>query len=366
MERPIFHVLFIDDDEGLCRLVRKDLERHGFRIDICFDGASGLAKLAEAVVDAVVLDHNLPDQDGLSVLVEIQKLPDPPPVIYLTGAADSRTAVSALKAGAADYVIKDISGEFLPLLRADIEAGIESANLRRAKKAAEAEIVAAHDRYKALAAERALLLREVNHRVSNSLQLIASLLQFQSREVMPDVKDALLEAHNRVLAVARVHRSLYTSQNVRSVSLHRYIEALVADIESAAGDGRETGSVSLQTDAVEIEPDRAVAVGVILTELVLNARKHAYPDGSGPIRIRLQVVHPNQSLMSVEDDGVGLVNGSTVQSRGLGTTIVNAMVQKLGAELRYDSKAKGTRAIVTFDPGNSAQSSPPDSNDAEH
>ena len=347
------HVLFVDDDEALCHLVKKDLERHGFRIELCHDGASGLKRVAKDGIDAVVLDHNLPDQDGLSVLGKIQKLPDPPPVIYLTGAEDSRTAVSALKAGATDYVIKDIGGEFLALLRVDIEAGIESANLRRAKKAADLEVEAARDRYKALAAERAVLLREVNHRVSNSLQLIASLLQFQSRAAAPDVRDALIEAHNRVLAVARVHRSLYTSQNVQSVSLHRYIEALVEDIESAAGDGQKAGSVSLEADAVEIEPDRAVAVGVILTELVLNARKHAYPNGTGPVRVKLRAVRPHQSLISVEDDGIGLANGAIAKG-GLGTTIVNAMVQKLGGELRYDCDGKGTRATVAFDPKKSA------------
>jgi two-component sensor histidine kinase len=273
-------------------------------------------------------------------------------VIYLTGAQDSRTAVAALKAGATDYVIKDIHGEFLPLLRADIEAGIQSANLRRAKEAAELEITAARDRYKALAAERALLLREVNHRVSNSLQLIASLLQFQSRASTPEVKDALLEAHNRVLAVAKVHRSLYTSQNVQSVSLHRYIEALAEDIQSAAGDSSDTTQFSLEAEAIEIEPDRAVAVGVILTELMLNARKHAYPQGSnGPIRITLKMVEANRGELSVEDDGVGL-NGGPGQPMvsGLGTVIIKAMAQKLGAEMRYDPTHKGTRALVSFDP----------------
>jgi two-component sensor histidine kinase len=101
-------------------------------------------------------------------------------------------------------------------------------------------------------------------------------------------------------------------------------------------------------------------VGVILTELVLNARKHAYPDGDGPIRIRLQLVEPNLTRISVEDDGIGLVNGSPVQSGGLGTTIVSAMVQKLGAELRYQSKGKdqGTQAIVTFDIGNAPVAMP--------
>ncbi len=347
------HVLFIDDDEALGHLVKKDLERHGFGAELASDGASGLKRIAAGGIDAVVLDHHLPDQEGLMILAEIQKLPDPPPVIYLTGAQDSNTAVAALKAGAADYLIKDVRGEFLALLRADIEAGIQSANLRRAKEAAEAETAAARDRYKALAQERAVLLREVNHRVSNSLQLIASLLQFQARGATPEITDALMEAHGRVLAVAKVHRSLYTSPNVQSVSLHRYIEALAEDIENAAGDDDGGDSFTLVADPIEIEPDRAVAVGVMLTELVLNARKHAYPEGNGPIRIRLQAVEPNRSVLSVEDDGVGLVNGHAPDSSGLGSIIIKAMAQKLGAELRYDPNHKGTRAVIAFDPTSS-------------
>lgn len=350
MERTGIRVLFIDDDEGICRLVSKDLERHGYDAEIAFDGASGLKRIAAGGIDAVVLDHHLPDSDGLSVLQEVRKLDSPPPVIYLTGAEDSRTAIAALKAGASDYVIKDVRGEFLALLRADIDAGIRSANLSRAKELAEAETRAAHDRYKALAAERAMLLREVNHRVSNSLQLIASLLQFQSRTTNAEIKGALLEAHNRVLAVAKVHRSLYTSPDVRSVSLNLYIEALAHDIHSASGEGNSDGEFSVQADAVEIDPDRAVAVGVILAELVVNARKHAYPNGSGPVRVMLQADEPTQVKLSVEDDGVGLVNGAEVEGRGLGTVIIKSMVQKLGAEIRYDAAHRGTRAVLSFDP----------------
>jgi len=350
MREAGIQVLFIDDDEALGYLVKKDLERHGFRAEIALDGASGLRRIAAGGIDAVVLDHHLPDQEGLSILVEIQKLPDPPPVIYLTGAQDSKTAVAALKAGAIDYVIKDVRGEFLALLPADIEAGVQSANLRRAKEAAEAEIVAARDRYKALAQEREVLLREVSHRVSNSLQLIASLLQFQARGATPDINEALMEAHGRVLAVAKVHRSLYTSPSVQSVSLHRYIEALAEDIESAAGDDDGGDSFALVADPIEIEPDRAVAVGVMLTELVLNARKHAYPDSNGPIRVKLQAMGPNRSVLSIEDDGVGFTNGQAPNGSGLGSIIIKAMAQKLGAELRYDTSHKGTRAVIAFDP----------------
>jgi two-component sensor histidine kinase len=351
MQAAATRVLLIDDDEGFGYLVRRDLERSGYAVQHAATGADGLALIRAGGVDAVVLDHHLPDQDGLAVLGQMKTLENPPPVVYLTGAQDSRTAVAALKAGAADYLTKDIQGEFLALLKADIEAGIASTKLRRERDEAEAEVRAARDRYKALAAERALLLREVNHRVSNSLQLIASLLQLQSRGSSPEVKDALLEAHNRVLAVAKVHRSLYTSENVQSVALHRYLEALTHDIQSAAGEDRQAGHFTLECDPIEIEPDRAVAVGVMLTELILNAWKHAYPEGAaGPIRVTLKAINPHESLLSVEDDGVGFANGREPGENGLGTIIVKAMSQKLGASIRYEGKQPGTRVSVSFDP----------------
>lgn len=349
MEGSGTRVLLIDDDEGFGFLVAKDLTRGGFAVEQAQDADSGLARLAAGDIDAVILDHHLPDRDGISVLEEIHRLSDAPPVIYLTGAQDSRTAIAALKAGASDYLIKDVQGDFLTLLKADILAGIASTRLRRERDAAEAEVHAERERYKALAHERALLLREVNHRVSNSLQLIASLLQLQARGATPEIKDALLEAHNRVLAVAKVHRSLYTSENVQSVALHRYLEALTRDIQSVSAEGGDGAPLTLECDPVEIEPDRAVAVGVMVTELILNARKHAYPNGAGPIRVRLRVGDPHRSVLSVEDDGVGYASDAA-QGSGLGTVIVKAMSQKLGAEIRYELKQPGTRVSVMFDP----------------
>lgn len=345
-------VLLIDDDAGFRALVRRDLERSGFVVTFAASGADGIARVQEGEIDAVVLDHHLPDQDGLTVLMQILSLANPPPVIYLTGAQDSQTVVAALKAGAADYLIKDIQGEFLARLKADILTGVASARLRRERDEAEAEVRAARDRYKALAQERALLLREVNHRVSNSLQLIASLLQLQSRGSSPEVKQALIEAHNRVLAVAKVHRSLYTSENVQSVALHRYLEALTDDIQNAAGDNKTGAGFTLECDPMEIEPDRAVAVGVMVTELILNVRKHAYPNGSGPIRVRLKAIDAHESLLSVEDEGVGIANGQTIEhgGTGLGAIIVKAMSQKLGASIRYEAMQPGTRVSVSFDP----------------
>jgi two-component sensor histidine kinase len=270
-----------------------------------------------------------------------------PPVVYVTGSEEGRVAIAALKAGAADYVIKDIAGEFLALLRAAIESALAQAKLKQEKEAAEAEVRAARDRFKALAAERAVLLREVNHRVSNSLQLVSSFLLMQSEASDdPDVKAALAAAYGRVLAVGQVHKRLYTSDDVMSVSLDQYLKALVADIAASAANA--AGWLSLAADPLVVDPDRAVAVGVIVTELVLNAMKHAYSSGQGPVRVSLHAQADGRVQLSVEDDGVGGGSSSSESSAGLGHVIVEAMADKLGATVTIDTDHHGTRVLVYF------------------
>ena len=139
MSTPRTRILYIDDDPGLCRLVQKDLERRGYVVEIATDGASGLARIAQGGIDVVALDHYMPNQDGLETLASIRNLAEPPPVIYVTAMQEGRVAVAALKAGAADYIAKDVQGEFLPLLQRAIDAALDAVMLRRAKEAAEAE-----------------------------------------------------------------------------------------------------------------------------------------------------------------------------------------------------------------------------------
>ncbi len=139
MSAPRARILYIDDDPGLCRLVQKDLERHGHIVEIATDGASGFARIAQGGIDVVALDHYMPVQNGLETLASIRGLVEPPPVIYVTAMQEGRVAVAALKAGAADYVAKDVHGEFLVLLQMAIDVALDAVMLRRAKEAAEAE-----------------------------------------------------------------------------------------------------------------------------------------------------------------------------------------------------------------------------------
>lgn len=342
-------VLYIDDDPGLARLVQNDLRRRGHSVEVVYDGPSGVRRLARGGIDAVALDHYMPGQDGLTTLREIQKLPAPPPVVYVTATQEGRVAVAALKAGAAEYVIKDVADEFFTLLSSAIQTAVSAVRLREDKEKAEAEVRAARDRFEALAAERDMLLREVNHRVSNSLQIIAAQLHLQASAAPgSEVKTALESARQRVMAVAQVHRRLYTSADVKTVALDEYLSALAADLRSASIKTSDT-VLSVDTEPIHVEPDQAVAAGIIVTELVLNALKHAYPDGKGPIRIELRADGPTRTCFKVEDEGIGRLGNAAQSRNGMGDLIVKAMVAKLNGEWSYDPSHRGTSVQICFE-----------------
>ena len=139
MTAPHPRILYIDDDPGLCRLVQKDFERQGYFVEIATDGSTGIARIAQGGIDVVALDHYMPNKDGLETLAGLRDLVEPPPVIYVTAMQEGRVAVAALKAGAVDYVAKDVQGEFLVLLQRAVDAAFDAVLLRRAKESAESE-----------------------------------------------------------------------------------------------------------------------------------------------------------------------------------------------------------------------------------
>ena len=200
----------------------------------------------------------------------------PPPVVYVTGAQDGRIAVAALRAGAADYVIKDVSEDFTALLRAALEDALERRRLSRANEEAQEEVRLARDRAEAM-------LREVNHRVGNSLQLVSSFISLQLRQMKKDDAGrlALQDAQVRIEAVAQVHRRLYTSADMASVALDEYLEGLVDELVQSLCPEEGAPCITLKAEPLRVDTDQAVSLGVVVTELVTNAVKYAYAPGNG-------------------------------------------------------------------------------------
>ena len=347
-------VLYIDDDPGIARLVQRHLQRAGFTVTLADGGAAGVEMAGSLRFDAIGLDHYMPGQDGLEVLEQLRALPDPPPVIFVTGAEEPRIAVTALKNGAADYVVKDVHGTFIELLAASISQEITRARLERERDSAEQEVRRSRDRLEALAARQAVLLREVNHRVANSLQLITSLIEMQARRVEdPAARLMLRQAAERVEAVTLVHRRLYTGDDVEFVEMDSYLAGLVDELERAtkAADGGQSASrrIELESDPIRVETDRAVPIGLMVNELVTNALKYAYPaDRPGQVRVQLRRSGTGLRLV-VEDDGIGYpAEEAAPRGSGLGSLIVGSMAQSLKATLELDRAHRGTRFVVSL------------------
>ncbi len=332
-------VLYVDDDEGLRSLVRKALQRRGYDVTLAATGEEGLALLEAGGVDLIALDHYMPGLGGFETLLKIRALPDPPPVVYVTGSDESRVAVSALKAGASDYVVKSVGDEFFDLLESAFAQAWEQVELRRLHAKAEADLKTSNERLEAL-------LREVNHRVANSLQLVSAFVQMQASALDGEARGALKDTQRRIEAISQVHRRLYSSQDVESVDMQDYLEALVRELEDTLSSTASPRRLSLVSDEVRLETDRAVSVGVIVNELVTNACKYAYRRGeAGEVRIRL--ADSDGSLMlTVEDDGAGMPLDGAVQGTGLGGRLIKAMAASLNSEVIYDAAHSGVRATL--------------------
>ena len=347
-ERP--RLLYIDDDETLCHLVKRTLDRRGFNVTSVTDGRRAVQMASEQAYDVMALDHYMPTQDGLTTLAELRRLQSPPPIVYVTGSDESRIAVAALKAGAADYVVKSGAEDFQDLLANALNQALDQVRLRRQRDAAERALGEANARLEAVVARQAVMLREVNHRVANSLQLISSLVHLQSAALSdPAAQEALRDTQARIAAVMQVHRRLYTSDDVQNVDMSEYLTGLVDELQqSLAADGGER-PIRLSAHAVMLNPDKAVSLGVVVAELVTNAFKYAYPVGQdGEVRVILEAGVRQQLRLVVEDDGQGMGDEIVVKGTGLGQRVIAAMAKSLGSRVEFDLAHRGTRAVLAF------------------
>ena len=212
----------------------------------------------------------------------------------------------------------------------------------------------AHEAYiKAALEEKEVLLREVYHRVKNNLQVIQSLLSLRSRN-LPDglARSVMLESVQRVRAMALVHEKLYQSENLDRIFFPDYVSGLFRQLMDAYGRQAPQGAVRLNQDiaAVNIGLDRAVPLGLLLTELISNCLKHGFADGrSGEVSVSLKQIGDGLRL-SVADNGAGLAPGQNpLEGGSLGLTLVQSLSQQLNGKLDWRPGPDGKGLEVTLD-----------------
>jgi two-component sensor histidine kinase len=191
-----------------------------------------------------------------------------------------------------------------------------------------------------------ILLKEVNHRVKNSLQVVSSMLHLQANTVDdPALSERLMEASTRILAVGRAYNRLAYNADYENIDLVGYLREVVEDLETAVAPYK----IQLNTPKeIQFAADRAILVALIVNELVLNAGRHAYPDSlDGVIRLQLVLNDDKAVSISVSDDGVGLpADFNPALTKRLGTRIVQALAGQLGAELTRQESTGGTHITL--------------------
>lgn len=244
---------------------------------------------------------------------------------------------------------------FLALARKELSLTEENtqlvANVRRRAE----ELAAARDLAEENARRAEALLRDVHHRVGNSLQLVAAFLGLQANQTeSTEAEEALRAARDRVLSIASAQRRLRISESGDAVEAPEFIEAIVEDLRVNLD---QSGDVTLVTECEDLEllSKDAVSIGVVVTELVTNAVKYAFPnDMSGRVEISLTSRHGGETfVLSIADDGIGMLDGTSPMSGGLGSRIVDRLSAALGGEVERSetypkSERPGSRIAIIF------------------
>jgi two-component sensor histidine kinase len=194
--------------------------------------------------------------------------------------------------------------------------------------------------------EKAILLQEVQHRVANSLQIIASVLMQSARNVQSEETRAYLhDAHSRVMSIATLQKQLAATR-LGDVELRPYFTQLCESLGASMIRDHDHQTIEVHTDDSAVKADVSVSLGLIVTELVINALKHAFPGGrGGKIRVDYLSHGPNWTL-SVGDDGAGMPDDLASATPGLGTSIVEALAKQLHARVHVAGARPGTVVSV--------------------
>jgi len=195
---------------------------------------------------------------------------------------------------------------------------------------------------------RLALHHEADHRVSNSLQLVSALLSMQAREATDDrVREALSTAVRRVIAIGEVHRQLYRSDTGNAVDIAAYLQSLGQRLEEGLGGAPNRQRVGVHAQSAQVHPAFATILGILMSELVMNACKHAYaPHELGAVDVYLVFAGPSQFMLEVRDYGKGAQNDETPRPVGFGMRLIQTLSSRLGATWAYDCSPEGTRVTL--------------------
>ena len=209
-----------------------------------------------------------------------------------------------------------------------------------ARRAVERDLAGQLEHAEELLRQKQVLLQEMQHRVANSLQIIASILMIKARAVTSEeTRLHLRDAHQRVLSVAEVQSHLHASDGLDQIEVGPYLTKLCASLAASMLGDSHPISLRVEADHGLLGSDKAVSMGLIVTELVINAIKYAFPEPRGDALILVRFESAGEGwMLTVVDNGVGAAESALPPAHGgLGTAIVEALVKQLDARMQVRS-----------------------------
>ena len=335
MQAPPDLILNVNDNEPGRYATTRVLNRAGFQVLEAATGKEALRLARSATPQVVILDINLPDINGIEVCRQLKADPQTATTMVLQVSATNIAVidrVQSLSAGADSFLIEPVEPEELEAVtRALLRLHRSEANLRRAL------------------GERELLLREVNHRVKNSLQLVLSMLSLQGAEFREaGAKELFAKAIARVTAIASIHERLYQDHDPLTIDMQTYLNGLCAELERSAISNERHAELKTNIETMRLPTENGVSLALIVNELVMNSLKHGRPaDRPAVVHVILRRLESGEARLTIADNGSGMSTTDNPRS-GLGTRLISMLVRQLHGQLNIEDSADGYVAHVTF------------------
>ena len=354
-------ILYMEDDAGTARLLQKRLQRLGYQVDIAPDGEAGLDAYCDGCYDALVIDQSMPGLDGLGVIQELAKTDNLLPTIMVTGAGDEAVAVEAMKAGANDYIVKDVNGVYLDLLPTVLEQALQQHQMAAEKRRAD-------EVREQLIQELDAFAHTVAHDLKNplsSIMLAASYLKLPDLP-LEDIRQGMTVIEQTTAKMRSIIDELLLLSQVRQLD-EITLEPL--DMGHIALEAQERLAHMMQQFQGRIQfPDTwPVALGYApwVEEIWVNFISNALKYGGRPPLVTLGANPPQDGFVAfwVQDNGNGLSSDEQqrlftpftrlsqvrAQGHGLGLSIVRRIVEKLGGMVGVESEVgAGSQFIFTL------------------
>lgn len=334
-------VLILEDVEFDAELMEYEMRREGlkFTSERVETEKDFIRELDDLRPDVILVDHSLPQFDGVSAL-EITKRRSPlTPFIFVSGKIGDEFAVDMLKKGATDYVFKNNLSKLVPAIKRAIAERNELEELKKSK-------IELQNALK----EKEMLLKEIHHRVKNNLMIISNLLELQSYYVRDKADlNVFRESKTRADSMALIHERLYQSTDLKSIDIGDYIRNLAADIFDTYVIDPDQINLMVHVDDIRLDTNTAIPLGLIINELLTNSLKYAFPnDKKGKITIELNK-NDDKFTLIIKDDGIGFPSDLDYKNtETLGLELVNSLTQQVNGNMELIS-ADGTEFRITFE-----------------